>query len=131
MQKILACLPLWALLLAVPAFAVDAPAAATAKAPASTTLAPKETKSVTQGSVVINGQTVKYTATAGTLILRDEKNEPTGSMFYVAYTKDGADVKTRPLTFVYNGGPGSSSIWLEMGAFGPVRVEVADAQATP
>lgn len=131
MKKLLACLPLLALLLAVPAFAADAPAAATAKAPASTTPAPKETKSVTQGSVVVNGQTIKYTATAGTIILHDEKNQPTASMFYVAYTKDGTEAKTRPLTFVYNGGPGSSSVWLEMGSFGPVRVEVSDAQATP
>ncbi|MGH8293478.1 MAG: S10 family peptidase, partial [Gammaproteobacteria bacterium] len=46
-------------------------------------------------------------------------------------TKDGANATRRPLTFIYNGGPGSSSIWLEMGAFGPVRVVVSDAQATP
>ncbi|MBU6470256.1 MAG: peptidase S10 [Gammaproteobacteria bacterium] len=131
MTKALACLPMLALLLTASAFAADAPGAATAKAPAATAPVPKETKSVTQGSVTINGQAIKYTATAGTLILRDAKNEPTASMFYVAYTRDGADAKTRPLTFVYNGGPGSSSIWLEMGAFGPVRVEVSDAQATP
>ena len=43
-------------------------------------------------------------------------------MFYIAYTKDGADQKTRPVTFLYNGGPGSATIWLEMGSVGPVRV---------
>lgn len=132
MKKTLACLPLLALLLAIPAFAANAPAAATAKAPAATTPAPKETKSVTHGRVTVNGRTIRYTATAGTLLLRDAKDQPTASMFYVAYTEDGVrNPAQRPVTFIYNGGPGSSSVWLHMGGIGPVRVVTADAKPTP
>ncbi|MGA9852431.1 MAG: peptidase S10 [Gammaproteobacteria bacterium] len=131
MKKTLACLPLLALLLA-PAFAADAPPAVKPALVASAAPAPKEEKVTTQHSVTINGQTIKYTATAGTLLLRDDKGNPTASVFYVAYTKDGVgDTKHRPVTFLYNGGPGSSSIWLHMGAFGPMRVVVNDAAPTP
>jgi len=83
---------------------------------------PPETKSVTQHAGTFNGRSVHYTATAGNLLIRDESDHPTASIFYVAYTEDGADAATRPVTFFYNGGPGSSSIWLHMGSFGPVRV---------
>ncbi|MGH8378961.1 MAG: S10 family peptidase [Gammaproteobacteria bacterium] len=132
MKKVLACLPLLALLLAAPAFAVDVPPTAKPAVASSAAPAPKEEKVVTQHNVVINGQTIKYTATAGTLLLRDDKGEPTASVFYVAYTKDGvSDTKHRPVTFLYNGGPGSSSIWLHMGAFGPMRVVTTDAAPTP
>src|SRR5262245_5224147 len=61
---------------------------------------------------------IQYTATAGTLILKEEDGTPLASMFFVAYTKNGADLTKRPLTFAFNGGPGSSSVWLHMGAFG-------------
>jgi carboxypeptidase C (cathepsin A) len=88
---------------------------------------PKELKSVTHGSVTVGGQRIAYDATAGTLILRNDDNTPTVSMSYVAYTRSGvSDPSTRPVTFFYNGGPGSSTIWLHMGAFGPRRVETAD-----
>jgi carboxypeptidase C (cathepsin A) len=92
---------------------------------------PKEESSVTHGSVAIDGRDVRYTATAGTLLIRNDKGEPTASVFYVAYTADGAEARKRPLTFLYNGGPGSSSIWLHMGSFGPVRVATSDGEATP
>lgn len=132
MKEFLTGLSLLTVLLATPAIAANAPAAATSKsASASRTATPRETQSVTHGSVTVDGKAIKYTATAGTILLYNDKNEPTGSMFYVAYTQDGANAKTRPLTFIYNGGPGSSSVWLEMGSFGPVRVVVSDAQATP
>ncbi|MGA9855378.1 MAG: peptidase S10 [Gammaproteobacteria bacterium] len=132
MNKALVCLPLLGLLLAAPAFAADSAPAAKPATSATVTPAPKEVKTVSQGNVTIDGQTIKYTATAGTLLLRNDKGDPTASMFYVAYTKDGVrDYKHRPVTFLYNGGPGSSSIWLHMGAFGPVRVIVSDAAATP
>ena len=52
-------------------------------------------------------------------------------MFYVAYFRDGAPSASRPVTFLFNGGPGSSTVWLHMGAFGPVRVETADGRHTP
>jgi carboxypeptidase C (cathepsin A) len=80
---------------------------------------------------VLNGQTIHYTATAGNLLIRDAENKPNGSMFYVAYTEEGVAAKDRPVTFLYNGGPGSSSIWLHMGSFGPVRIETASPEATP
>lgn len=74
-------------------------------------------------TVVIDGQEIAYTATAGTLILKDEEDKPKASLFYVAYTRDGVeDVAQRPLTFSFNGGPGSSSVWLHMGVVGPRRV---------
>jgi carboxypeptidase C (cathepsin A) len=93
---------------------------------------PKEVASVTHGDVRIGNRDVHYTATAGNLVIHNDKGEPTASFFYVAYTADHAgDARKRPVTFLYNGGPGSSSIWLHMGAFGPVRVAVADGTATP
>jgi carboxypeptidase C (cathepsin A) len=76
----------------------------------------------TQGMVTVGNERIHYTADAGTLILRDQSGEPTGEMFYVAYFKDGARATERPIAFVYNGGPGSSSSLLLTGAFGPVLV---------
>jgi len=93
---------------------------------------PKAVQSVTQGSVTVEGHKIDYTATAGTIILSDARGKPTGSMFYVAYVKSGVkDEGHRPVTFFYNGGPGSSSVWLHMGAFGPVRVVTSDHTHTP
>lgn len=92
---------------------------------------PVEKSSVTQHTLALNGQTIHYTATAGNLILLDGENKPYGSMFYVAYTKDGAEPSSRPVTFLYNGGPGSSTLWLHMGSFGPMRIETDSPQATP
>jgi len=87
---------------------------------------PKEETAVTQHQQTINGQAIHYTATAGNLLIgkedHDQAEKPYHSIFYVAYTQDGADTKTRPVTFLYNGGPGSATIWLEMGSVGPVRV---------
>ena len=129
MKNTLALLPLLLLCaLSAPAYAADAPAKpATQELPV-----PQETSSVTQHSLTIDGQTIKYTATAGNLIIRNGKGDAIGSFFYVAYTQDGVKVMSRrPLTFLFNGGPGSSSIWLHMGSFGPVRVDTANAKATP
>jgi carboxypeptidase C (cathepsin A) len=92
----------------------------------------KEESSVTEHSIKLGGQTISYTATAGTILLKDEKDEATASVYYMAYTKsDAKDASQRPLAFVYNGGPGSSSVWLHMGAFGPKRVVTEDARFTP
>jgi carboxypeptidase C (cathepsin A) len=76
----------------------------------------------TQGAVTVGGARIPYTADAGTLILHDQDNEPTGEMFYAAYFKTGVNAAQRPITFLFNGGPGSSSSLLLMGAFGPVLV---------
>ncbi len=74
-------------------------------------------------SFKLRGQTIKYKTTAGETYLRDGKDEPTASIFSVAYIRDGlSDPTTRPVTFIFNGGPGSASLWLHMGAFGPKQV---------
>jgi len=89
--------------------------------------ATKPEKIVTKHSIKIDNKLINYTATVGTLILKNEKDEPVASFGYTAYTKDGeADMGKRPITFSYNGGPGSSSIWLHMGVMGPRRVVVND-----
>jgi carboxypeptidase C (cathepsin A) len=100
-------------------------AAAVAAAPAA------NADAVTQHVLTLGGKTYPYTARAGTVALENEKNQPTAQMFYTAFTLDGAPARTRPVTFFYNGGPGSSTIWLRMGSFGPVRVQVGDGTATP
>ncbi len=85
---------------------------------------------VTQHTILLDGRTLAYTARAGTIELTDDQDRPTCSMFYTAFTLDGADPSSRPVTFIYNGGPGSSTVWLRMGSFAPVRVGVADGQMT-
>jgi carboxypeptidase C (cathepsin A) len=91
---------------------------------------PPETNSTTKHDVTVGGQTIHYTATAGNLLIRDEQDKPNASIFYVAYTQDGAEAKNRPVTFFYNGGPGAATIWLHMGSFGPVRVITQSPDAT-
>ena len=90
--------------------------------------APEEKIVTTKHSVRIGGQEIKYTATAGTILLKQEDGTPKASIFYMAYTKDDvADVSQRPIAFTFNGGPGSASVWLHLGAFGPRRVQMGDA----
>lgn len=89
-----------------------------------------ERSSVTQHQMTVGGRTLHYTATAGTLLVRNDEDKPYGSMFYVAYTEDGADPNTRPVTFLYNGGPGSATLWLHMGSVGPMRVITDSPDAT-
>lgn len=92
--------------------------------------APQELTSVSKRTVTIDGQRVAYTATAGTIHLKDAKGQPRAEVFYIAYTRDGVgDVKRRPVTYTFNGGPGSSSVWLHLGTFGPRIVRFADAEA--
>lgn len=91
---------------------------------------PPETTAVTKHDITLGGQLIHYTATAGNLLIRDAQDHPNASIFYVAYTQDGADPKTRPVTFFYNGGPGAASLWLHMGSFGPVRVLTHSPEAT-
>jgi carboxypeptidase C (cathepsin A) len=126
--------------------------------PASTP-APPRPDSTTEGTVTIGGQSVEYRAVAGTLtvgstdaqdatigldgqMLPDTGEKPvdpakpdeapaTARIFYVAYFKKGAPSETRPVTFLYNGGPGSSTMWLHMGSFGPRRVSTTDARHDP
>jgi len=92
--------------------------------------APEEKIVQTKHSIKIGGQEIKYTATAGTILLKLEDGTPKASIFYVAYTKDDvSDASQRPLTFSFNGGPGSSSVWLHLGLLGPRRVQMGDAGA--
>lgn len=77
---------------------------------------------VTHHQMMVDGKALKYTATAGRLPIKRGDGKIEAEMFYVAYTLDGQDAAKRPLTFAFNGGPGSASIWLHMGALGPRRV---------
>jgi len=92
----------------------------------------KEDWSVTEHSIKIGGQTISYKASAGTTLLKNDKGDPTGLLYSVAYTRsDVKDLNTRPVSFLYNGGPGSASMWLHMGAFGPRRAWTVDGTFTP
>lgn len=106
-----------------------APAAAP-KADATPPPAPRSQS--TQHQLRLDGQVVKYTATVGWLIMKDDKDKPIARFGYTAYTMDGTkDLTHRPITFAFNGGPGSSSIWLHMGVLGPRRVVINDAGYAP
>ncbi len=108
--------------------------------PAMTEAATNEAKDnvvVTRHSALVNGQELHYTATAGTMVLREEAqkdgvsegHKPRARVFFVAYALDSEQPTTRPLTFSFNGGPGSSSVWLHLGLLGPRRVVMGDAGA--
>ncbi len=125
--------------------AKDTSAKDAGKADAEPTI-PKD--STTQGSVSVAGHTINYQAVAGTILVaatndadaalginpdagKETPDSPaTARMFYVAYFKKDVPAASRPVTFIYNGGPGSSTMWLHMGAFGPKRVVTADDQHT-
>ena len=77
---------------------------------------------ITHHQIAVNGKTLSYTATAGRLPIKRGDGKIEAEMFFVAYTLDGQDGGRRPLTFAFNGGPGSASVWLHMGALGPKRV---------
>ena len=113
--------------------AAAAPAEAGAKAAEKKDEKEKEpVLSVTEHTMTLGGQTLRYKATAGYLPLRDAKNEKTkANIFFVAYTRIAADGEAsepsrRPVTFSFNGGPGSASLWLHMGALGPKRVAMTE-----
>jgi len=87
----------------------------------------KPEKFVTKHSIKIDGKLINYTATAGTIVIKNEKEESVAVIGYTAYTKDAeTDITKRPVTFAYNGGPGSSSMWLHLGVIGPRRIVVND-----
>jgi carboxypeptidase C (cathepsin A) len=101
---------------------------------------PEERVSVTHHRVTIAGAEIAYTATAGTILVKEEKEEDEksvgekakASVFYVAYTRDDVeDIGSRPITFAFNGGPGSSSVWLHLGLLGPKRVLLEEGGAAP
>jgi carboxypeptidase C (cathepsin A) len=91
----------------------------------------KPHRSITEGMVTVEGNLINYQAVAGTLILKNKLDTPTASIFFTAYFKTGGkDAAQRPLTFIYNGGPGSATLWLHMGAWGPQRVYLKDTVRT-
>jgi len=111
------------------AAAVAGPSQAAAQKPAPAAAA-GSSDAVTKHTIVLHGRTLHYTARAGTITLRDQNEKPEATMFYTAYTLDGAEPGKRPVTFFYNGGPGSSTIWLRMGSFAPVRVVTGNPAIT-
>jgi carboxypeptidase C (cathepsin A) len=86
---------------------------------------------VTHHQIALDGKTLKYTATAGRLPIKRGDGKIEAEMFFVAYALDGQDSAKRPLTFAFNGGPGSATIWLHMGALGPRRVALREDGSLP
>jgi carboxypeptidase C (cathepsin A) len=105
--------------------AADAPPTQTQSASAS-----EEKVVETNHDITLGGNKISYRALAGDIQIKDDKQAAKASIFYIAYLTQKSDAPKRPLTFVFNGGPGSSSVWLHMGAFGPKRVRV-DEQGLP
>jgi carboxypeptidase C (cathepsin A) len=121
-------LALGCLLYSSNATAQDKPADKPAEAP---TPPPKEESSVTEHTIHIGGQSISYKAIAGTLLLKNAKDEPTALVYSTSYVRTDVGDKVRPIAFIYNGGPGSSSIWLHMGSFGPRRIVTVNGEPTP
>lgn len=101
---------------------------------------PKDNVTVTQHRIMLNGRDLAYTVTCGTVVLKEESekdgaaeaDKPRASVFFIAYTLNGvSDVAKRPITFSFNGGPGSSSVWLHLGVLGPKRVVLDDEGNAP
>lgn len=93
---------------------------------------PKDQLSETTNSVMIGGVEVKYKATAGTIVIKDEEGKPKVSFFFIAYTRlDATNAAERPVSFSFNGGPGSSSVWLHLGLLGPKRVLLQEDGGLP
>ena len=115
-------------LLAAPAHAADAPKSAPAAARDSSTALPV----ITHHQITVGGRALRYTVTTGKLPLKNEQGETEAEIFFMAYTADGVGgAAKRPLTFSFNGGPGSASVWLHLGALGPKRVKMMDDGAMP
>src|SRR5204863_7037576 len=89
-------------------------------------LSAAEITAVTHHQVTIGGTVLNYTATVGHMSALSSGQAPEASFFYVAYTLDGAAPATRPVTFFYNGGPGSATVWLHLGSFGPKRLDTGE-----
>src|SRR5581483_12041367 len=91
---------------------------------------PVEHVSTTSHTITIGGKTIAYTANAGTMIIRDDAGKPKATVFYIAYTADKAD-PSRPVTFFFNGGPGSASVWLDMGIMSPKHPNMGAGGSVP
>ena len=110
-----------------PARETQEAATAPVKEPPKADAAVPEAKTwVTQHRITVGGTAIVYTATAGTMLIRNDKDEPVALFGYTAYTRDDAERVTCPILFAYNGGPGSASAWLHMGILGPKRTKLDD-----
>lgn len=87
--------------------------------------------STTRQTLELTGRTLSFAATAGSIRLFDDKGEPQADIAYTSYQLDGADHASRPVTFFFNGGPGASSAWLQLGAAGPWRLPLNADAVTP
>jgi carboxypeptidase C (cathepsin A) len=93
---------------------------------------PAEEWSATQHSLKLGAQSIPYTANAGTTLLKNDAGDPIGLMYSASYVRsDVTDKSTRPVSFLFNGGPGSASMWLHMGSVGPKRVVTTNGVYTP
>lgn len=120
-----ACFHLLVASFGVAAHAQEPPAPAAAETPAKQEPPAPPQSFRTQHAADFHGTRVAYTAIAGETILKDKDGKEEAAIFSISYLMDGvADPATRPVTFLWNGGPGSSSVWLHMGVFGPLRVDV-------
>lgn len=90
-----------------------------------------EKVSTTKHTATIDGKQIAYTANTGTMVLRDADGKPKATVFYISYTKDQQDLTHRPVTFFFNGGPGSASIWLDMGIMSPKHPEMGPGGEQP
>jgi carboxypeptidase C (cathepsin A) len=90
-----------------------------------------ETPVVTHHSITVDGKTLSYTATVAQMPLKNPSGETEAHIFYMAYTLDGAEANKRPLTFCFNGGPGSASMWVHMGGMGPRSPKLLPTGAMP
>lgn len=147
-NAVLAVLMITALLVTIPAFVVNAQRAERASVapphsggtqaqgvsatPTTSSIAPDPPLATTQQQIMLGGKPLRYKTTAGLLPLRDEAGKLKATVFFTAYTRDegastAASTAKRPITFVFNGGPGSASLWLHLGLMGPKRVLMGDA----
>ncbi len=115
-------------LLALLCLAVLLPRAEAATLPEPSHRAPREAlppPAVSHHVLTLPDRALHFTATAGSILLHNENGSPEAAIAYLSYTLDGADADTRPVTFVFNGGPGEASAWLQLGAVGPWRIAMA------
>ncbi len=132
MTRIVSRVAVLVLLSLLPSGAIGADRPQAPAAPASQPAAapvPEAHTSVTPHHLTLGGAALAYTATAGTMLMTNDEDEPVALFGFTAYVKDGSDRASRPMVFAYNGGPGSASAWLHMGILGPRRTGSIDLES--
>src|ERR1700723_2793906 len=107
------------------------PTAATASESDNVAASAREDSLTRPGQIMLGGKSIPYKVSTGTLMIRDANDAAVASMFYVAYVADRKPGDIRPVTFAFNGGPGTSSMWLLMSGLGAVRVDASGDQSLP